>query len=487
MEQNKNNENNENYLAIFEAAKQLEKEAKEVVEKEINNITMNDIQQILKKLTSLLTVDPTFPKGIHKYEGEKKQKNIVFLFHKLKYICFKKGIPVCFLLIDPEALHLIYWIEMKQRDENLQIINTNELMEFVFLKVFRTGESNSRYLKYENDFIKYYKNRPRVLKFNFELLNQPMKPPETDLERLFTKYMILMNSEWKNENYLKFSELYKQYKFNEFETDFCNYLKKIVTQKQKEYLTKMNKNIEPENIALKDKTFFIENETIKNYKNDGINYLIENINIIYYDKQCELEKSDYNLLIKLICAFLNSEGGRIYIGFNDEGKVSGISIRNKEKDMLNGYLNNFLTVIHPSIRKGEIKVYFIPIKNNNDEFIENLYIIKIIVPQGNVSNLYSINYKKFESFMIENNYLISLDCQKIKEEIVKRFKKEKKVIDNSCFNDKEPEEAIFPKIPKKDININMYNNNNVYFNTYYNNNRPKQHHSIYGNKNNYYY
>ena len=44
MEQNKNNENNENYLAIFEAAKQLEKEAKEVVEKEINNITMNDIQ-----------------------------------------------------------------------------------------------------------------------------------------------------------------------------------------------------------------------------------------------------------------------------------------------------------------------------------------------------------------------------------------------------------------------------------------------------------
>ena len=82
--------------------------------------------------------------------------------------------------------------------------------------------------------------------------------------------------------------------------------------------------------------------------------------------------------------------------------------------------------------------------------------------------------------------MISLDCQKIKEEIVKRFKKEKKVIDNSCFNDKEPEEAIFPKIPKKDININMYNNN-VYFNTYYNNNRPKQHHSIYGNKNNYYY
>lgn len=59
--------------------------------------------------------------------------------------------------------------------------------------------------------------------------------------------------------------------------------------------------------------------------------------------------------------------------------------------------------------------------------------------------------------------LISLDCQKIKDVIIKRFKKEKKAIDNSIFNDKEPEQAIFPKFnPKKHIKVSYYNMNYKY-------------------------
>ena len=61
--------------------------------------------------------------------------------------------------------------------------------------------------------------------------------------------------------------------------------------------------------------------------------------------------------------------------------------------------------------------------------------------------------------------LISLDCQKIKDVIIKRFKKEKKAIDNSIFNDKEPEQAIFPKFNPKRHYHNMnykYNKNKKY-------------------------
>jgi len=36
----------------------------------------------------------------------------------------------------------------------------------------------------------------------------------------------------------------------------------------------------------------------------------------------------------------------------------------------------------------------------------------------------------------------------IENEIIKRFKKEKKPIDNSIFNDKEPEQPLFPGINK---------------------------------------
>ena len=62
--------------------------------------------------------------------------------------------------------------------------------------------------------------------------------------------------------------------------------------------------------------------------------------------------------------------------------------------------------------------------------------------------------------------LISLDCQKIKDEIIKRFKKEKKAIDNSIFNDKEPEQAIFPKFNPKKNKKESHHNMNYKYNKY---------------------
>ena len=466
MKQKKDTKDKDFKSSLIEAAKELEIEAKESVEREINDISLEDVQNILQKLNSLNISDGTFPQGIDKYEGERRQFNIVFLFHKLKYICFKKGIPACFLLVDIKGLTIIHAIESDQLygGVGFSVLNTNELMNFVFLKIFRTGEQNSVYQKDEYSFLLFYKNNYPKLKFDKNVFDHPMKPPENDLEKLFVKYMILMNSEWKNENYLKFVELYKQYKFDDFEIDFCNLLIKNVSEKQKEYLTKMYKNIDFDSLTLKDKTFFIENETVKE---DDISAFIRNINYVKnaktYKEEYILEESNKKKLISIICAFLNSEGGRIYIGIDEEKQVFGIQLNNKQKDIVNGILYNILKDLQPSVRNAEIKIYFIPIKNNNDEFIENLYVIKIIVPQGNINELYSIEWKKYKSFMVENDTVISLDCQKIKDEIIKRFKKEKKAIDNSIFNDKEPEQAIFPKFnPKKHIKVSYYNMNYKY-------------------------
>ena len=166
----------------------------------------------------------------------------------------------------------------------------------------------------------------------------------------------------------------------------------------------MYKNIDFDSLTLKDKTFFIENETVKE---DDISAFIRNINYVKnaktYKEEYILEESNKKKLISIICAFLNSEGGRIYIGIDEEKQVFGIQLNNKQKDIVNGILYNILKDLQPSVRNAEIKIYFIPIKNNNDEFIENLYVIKIIVPQGNVNELYSIEWKKYKSFMIEND------------------------------------------------------------------------------------
>lgn len=434
MEQKNDESDGEIKKTNIELSKQMEMEAKETVEKEINDISLSDVQILIKKMNGLLVTDSFFPERISKYIEFKMKNNIVYLFHKLKYICFKKEIPVCFLLIGKESLQLIFSIELNQKISKTFILNTSELMNFVFLKIFRLGEKNSQYLKDENFFLNFFKNNE--IAFDKRIISQPMKPPETNLEKLFTQYMYLMNSEWKNENYIKFMDMYKLYKFdNDFINDFCEILLKNVTKNQREFLIALYKNINSEQSALKDKIVFNENEIVKN---DGDNEFIENINLKNTENAFKLKAT--------ICSFLNTEGGRIYIGINDKNQVLGLQYSNKEKDKITQDLYNILYDFHPSVRKGEIKSYFIPIKNKNDEFIEGLYIIKIVVPQGDVNELYSIESKKYRSFVRIDGKIFFLDCELIKKEIVKRFKKEKKTIDNSIFNDKEPIQPIFQKM-----------------------------------------
>ena len=396
-------------------------EAKESVEKEINDITLSDVQHIIKILNN-----PSIPYFL----DEKINYKYIFLFHKLKYICFKKGIPTCFLLIDQKALVFIYSINIEEKYKNCTILNTNELMNFVFLKIFRLGEANALYLKDEILFLNLCKNLR--IKIDKDILNQPMKQPETDLEKLFALYMSLMNTDWNNDKYFKFIELYKQLKpkFDNFTNDFCNIIIRLVQQNQKEYLYK-SKDIDYENIPLKDRTFFKENEIIKS---DGENNIFN-------------EMINKNSLKENICSFLNCEGGRIYIGINQDKQILGVDfIDSKERDNVNQDLYNLVKDFYPSVRKGEIKIYFIPIKNNKNQFIKGLYIIKIIVPQGNVNELYSIEQNQYQSYIRENGETKKLDCDMIEKEIITRTNKEKKIIDNNIFNDKEPEQPVFPKI-----------------------------------------
>ena len=155
MEQKNDENDGEIKRANIELSKQMEMEAKETVEKEINDISLSDVQILIKKMSGLFITDPFFPRSISKYIEFKMKNNIVYLFHKLKYICFKKELPVCFLLIDKESLQLIFYIELNQKIYKTIILNTSELMNFVFLKIFRLGEKNCQYLKDENLFLNY--------------------------------------------------------------------------------------------------------------------------------------------------------------------------------------------------------------------------------------------------------------------------------------------------------------------------------------------
>ena len=96
-----------------------------------------------------------------------------------------------------------------------------------------------------------------------------MKPPKNYFEKLFCKYMILMNSEWNNDNYLKFVDSYRQFKYDGIYREFFDILIKNVAENQKKYLMK----IYDDNISLKDKTFFVQDEKVKIFKSDGCKLL----------------------------------------------------------------------------------------------------------------------------------------------------------------------------------------------------------------------
>lgn len=413
----------------IELLKKKEKEAKESVEKEIKDIKLSDIQELLSILNNrtLCFVDDEYINYTY-----------VFLYHKLKFLCFEKGVPVCFLINSDRSFNFVYNIDCDECFKKLKIVNIHELVNFIYQKLFRLGDSNIKYLKDENDFIQKCSNF--MCYFNTNIIKQPMTKPKTDLEKLYVLYMTFINTEWNKENYYKFIELYKQLKpkFDKFTNDFCDIIIKHAQQYQKENLVLLyrNKSIEYEKIPLKEKSFFKENDIIKS--DDKNNIFIENI--------------DNDLIKKHICSLLNSEGGRIYIGISEDKQVLGIDFDNsKEKDEINQTLNNLVKDFYPSIRKGEIKIIFIPFKDIKDNFIKGLYVIKIIVPQGNVNELYSIEQKKFESYIWEDGETKKFDCDMIEKEMIKRFKKEKKSIDNSIYNDIEPEQPSFPELNKNVI------------------------------------
>jgi predicted HTH transcriptional regulator len=45
-----------------------------------------------------------------------------------------------------------------------------------------------------------------------------------------------------------------------------------------------------------------------------------------------MKKFEMDMIVKYICAFLNSEGGTLYIGITDDGIIKGFNLSRKIRD-----------------------------------------------------------------------------------------------------------------------------------------------------------
>ena len=179
-------------------------------------------------------------------------------------------------------------------------------------------------------------------------------------------------------------------------------------------------------IPLKQRTFF--------YKNENLFYG-EDLNTEFKDYNLPFFNQIINELKQQFCAFLNSKGGRIFIGIDTNKIVKGIQIEYKKLDELRNNIINYTYEFFPKCRINKIKVFFIPIKNENNLYIKNLYIIKIIIHQGETDQLYSIIEKGgFISFLRKDRQCLNLSAQEIRYEIIYRYYSPEKKINDSEFN-----------------------------------------------------
>ena len=185
-------------------------------------------------------------------------------------------------------------------------------------------------------------------------------------------------------------------------------------------------------IPLKNRTSFYKDEILVK----GEDELTEFKNYLF-----PLNEKQGEELKRQFCGFLNSQGGRLYLGINDDKIIKGVVLNYKRCDALRNLLVNYTYDFYPKCRLDKIKVYFIPIRSMKDnKFINNLYVVKIIVLKGEPNILYSMTNKGFNSAIRLQGQCANLSAEEIYKEIIKRGAIKNNYINlENEFKDPEPE------------------------------------------------
>lgn len=199
-------------------------------------------------------------------------------------------------------------------------------------------------------------------------------------------------------------------------------------------------------VKLKEKTddpkfkkYFIKEELLQ---------FDEQIKVEYKNYQYPFTKQLSKILKHLFCGFLNSEGGRVYIGVNDDKFVKGIQLNYKQKDSCKLDIINMLTNFYPPCKNKKINVSFIPVKNEqNSDYINDLYVIRVRIFKGDKYKLYSTREDGFKCFKRLNGLTARMKSFEIEEELV-LFSKLKGNNNENVEEEDESEKEVEPDQPR---------------------------------------
>ncbi len=171
-------------------------------------------------------------------------------------------------------------------------------------------------------------------------------------------------------------------------------VKKSTNDNSQKEITSKRKNLEP---------YYVYDDTVK---------FIEDH---YHEFKCL--KLHLDTVIKYVCGFLNSKGGTIYFGINNDGVVKGTDVKDYEIEGFNKKLYGALRKFVPPLTEEDVITKFVPIYKVNNKIsttavIGNCYIVEIIVKKPKTNELYFTNYK--ECFVKRSASINQLKTKEIK-------------------------------------------------------------------------
>ena len=448
-------------------------------QKEINSsfIPRNELKNIpllIQKLKSSLKFQKEFIKEFQQdlqvFINNEVDNNINInssineYMDSIPFILTELGIPFAHNFLKNSTIYYnlmgLYFDKKEKNDE--KYVKKITLIFEAFIDVFKFILSNEEL----NDIRDYLYEMKIIENKNEIIMNEPK-----DEEKIYENFYIILNGlkalmeigkekEKIDELNKKYSDLKKDINmlniktpgqinqadiefFNELIQEIDDYFKKINSLNSNIIINEIpeNKKFEEEilNIPLDQRTFFYLNEKIKEKKNELIEF--KNYSLPLTNKE------DGEDIKRQICGFLNSRGGRLYIGINGQNLVKGVVLNSKSRDNTRNNLFNLTYDFYPNCRTDKILIYFIPVKNpKNKEYISKRYIVKIRVYPGDPEFLYSMTSVGYHSIIRRNEICYELNSSEICQEIIERNELKKiKNEDNNYIkelNIKDPEPEI---------------------------------------------
>ena len=366
----------------------------------------------------------------------------------LPYIMKKFGLPFCDLMSHYNNIFK-YYISM-------YISNKTDIIKNIlitFIKVFNfksytktPADALIAVLKnYDNDF-ELIANEKRTDKNEIEEIYDTLNLPNLNEEKI--KLLIKQINEVEKRNIYPISTI--QYLKEKLDLIWGNSQKKNINNlidsiNNINNICNIIKSLQNFNYLFFVNNMQINNNNINNFRNglnaDEINKLkeipLKDRVYLYSEEDLNDEEDEYTEfknytlpfspeiiyeLKRQYCGFLNSHGGRIYIGINDLRIVKGLNLDNTQRDTIRKELVNYIKDFYPECRTNKINVYFIPIKSKQtNQIINHLYVIKIIIMPGERYHLYSLSNKGgFISTLRLPGQCINLTAEEIYTEIIKR-------------------------------------------------------------------